>query len=131
MLATHLKLTASQATGGLVMFVEAGEECRRELDSHNYTRYRPESDEKTDSDASIFELFYNAGGSKKIIEMNNFPAKEFQSIWGKFSDFISTNCNVERVSRSQFTSKEVSYMNFALLKHAGAFEFVDKALGIS
>lgn len=68
----------------------AAENCRTEIAQYRKDQ-NVQSDEEAQSNTSIFEAFYNSGGSDATHSMTNLSAADCMRIWNHISSFVNKN----------------------------------------
>ena len=89
-----------------------------------------DSDENVDSDAPIFDRFYEQGGSAAILEMTNFDPTQFLGIWSGLQGVISQGYNAGRGRKAIHSGKDVLFMTLCVVKHEGQWDFHAKMFGL-
>lgn len=105
-----MALTDNQTTSALQLLADAALDREHELQNYRSQPNRPDSDDENDSKSPLFDNFHNNGGSATVLQMTNFDAKQFHSIWGQFRGHITENWNTSRGRNSQYKAKYVLFI---------------------
>ena len=92
-------VSQAQAATALQLLADAAVDRRNELRHYHDDSGLFDSDENIDSDAPIFDRFYQQGGSAAILERMNFDPIQFLGIWSVFQGVISQGYNAGRGSK--------------------------------
>lgn len=106
----------------------AEESARRQQELREVPKnaLRAESDEEKGSESPYLDAFIERGGSAAVLEMTNFSAAEFQTLWSSVSEHILTTYNVGRGRKSPIGGKDTLFMVLTVLKNGGHWDILAK-----
>ena len=100
-------MSPKNASDALRMLADAAIDREEDLVNCPTTAVRSESDGDSDSNAPIFDMFYQQGDSASIMKMINFDVDQFMALYEMIQEHVATNWNVGRRRRSLHKPKDV------------------------
>lgn len=86
--------------------------------------------EKSETNAPVFDCFYNEGGSGATKFTTDFKSVELTEIWMAVSAFTSAHGNTGRRRKTSFHSKDVLLMVLTVLKYGQHWNFTARLFGM-
>ena len=120
----------AQAATALQLLSDAAVDRRNELQQFEDDSDPNGSEENDDSDAPLFDRFYEQGGYVVVLEMPNFDPTQSSAIWSGFKGVIAQYYNTGRGIKSAHTGRDVLFTTSYVLINGGQWDALEKTFGL-
>lgn len=110
-----MSFSTGHASNALAKLCDAAAERREELNNYGENPLLKDSDDEADSSSPIMDRFVEAEGTRAVLKMTNFSAREFSKLYSRFHEFILSHWNCGRGKKSQYKPKDVFFMMLTVL----------------
>lgn len=112
-------MNSENASDALWMLADAAIDREEDLANYPTAAILSDSDEDNDSDAPIFEMFYQQGDLSSVMKMTNFDVDQFVTLYDMIQEPVVTIWNVGGGRRFLHKPKDVFLMFLSAMKHGG------------
>lgn len=117
-------LTARHISTSLQLLADATFDRTADINKFNTTLDANSDNDDADSNAPLFDAFYEEGGNDAIKGMISFYPSEFETIWTSVEDFVLPRYNTGRGQRSVVKPKDALFITMTVLKHGGQLQML-------
>ena len=89
-----------------------------------------DSDDDYESSSPVYDSFYSQGRSATILQLSNFSASEFQTLWVSIMNLIHPLWNKGRGRTTKYSAKDVFLMVLVTAKNGGTWDFLARIFHI-
>lgn len=110
--------SAAKVTHALRVLGELQEKRDEEMAKFASEAIHEESDIESDSTSPLFDSFYANGGSKTLLQMTNFNAREIDHLWHRCRTVLSTKFTLGRGKKTEVSPKDILFIVLCVIKAA-------------
>lgn len=127
---TSPPLTAQHISASLQLLADVCFEREQDLSNFNDSPDQDFDNEQFNSNAPLFDQFYDEGGREGIKGLINFTPEEFETLWATAETHVLPRYNTGRGQRSKVTAKDALFCTMTVLKHGGQWQILARVFNM-